>query len=567
MAIGAGQTARIDVREVVGPASVGALGGLTLSLPGNESLSATQIVFDEVTGLAAIMKLFDREPDDHPKNHMLLAPMMALSQPDQALAFPSGTTLIPKIFLRNAGAGQAQISLTVDWRSESKSGEFVQPSLALLPGEMRVINLVDEQKFGQIPAESTWGTVKLSYTGRRADLVAVALSYDKENRYGLQTPFSESVSRMWAGGMWHVDSTHNTLITTGNASPESTAAEATLFYNDGKSKYRLEKTLSPGQQLWLDVGHLIRDQIPDSDGHTMPPDTMAGSYELRDLDHATVGFLYEGKLIIDKTYGHAAYGCGTCCGLTVAELIPDPFDGPEGIDYTEVMQSTEQCGGQIVDLADDAYDWHSSNTAVATLPTKVLHTVAIGSATGSGEVTVQNTHPAPLCPQVTYGPTQPVAVSCAVPTNWKQTSCSDDGGGDLHFEYTWTSSSGKLADLSSCTIGEIVTYPGGGQTYVWPVPFPATTSTNPTAINLASATTGSAADDHSLTSTEFRTPFSAASFTATQYYRYACICNGNSWVNLAGPNSIVRSTTKNSNGSYTFTVTKSACTATINPIQ
>ena len=156
--------------------------------------------------------------------------------------------------------------------------------------------------------------------------------------------------------------------------------------------------------------HLIRDQVPDSDGHTMPPDTMAGSYELRDLDHATVGFLYEGKLVIDKTYGNASYGCGTCCGLTVAELIPDPFDGPTGIDYTEVMQSTEQCGGQIVDLADDGFNWQSSDPSVATLPTKVLHTVAAGSATGSGEVTVQNTHPAPRCPQITYGPTQPVAV-------------------------------------------------------------------------------------------------------------------------------------------------------------
>jgi hypothetical protein len=53
---------------------------------------------------------------------------------------------------------------------------------------------------------------------------------------------------------------------------------------------------------------------PDSDGNTLPPDTMTGSYELRDLDHAYVGHLYEGKLVIDKTYGHAAYGCGNCCG-------------------------------------------------------------------------------------------------------------------------------------------------------------------------------------------------------------------------------------------------------------
>jgi hypothetical protein len=181
-----------------------------------------------------------------------------------------------------------------------------------------------------MPPDATWGTLKLAYIGRRADLVAVAVSYDKTNRYGLQTPFSEALSRLWAGGMWHVDATHNTLITTGNGGSESTTAEVTLFYNGGKSRYRMEKMLSPGQQLWLDVGRLVHDQVPDSDGHALPPDTMTGSYELRDLDHALVGSLYEGKLVIDKTYGHAAYGCGACYGYYGTKLTPNPFSGPPG---------------------------------------------------------------------------------------------------------------------------------------------------------------------------------------------------------------------------------------------
>ena len=81
---------------------------------------------------------------------------------------------------------------------------------------------------------------------------------------GLQTPFSEGLRRMWAGGMWHVDPTHNTFITTGNGGTEATTAEVTLFYNGGTSKYRMEKMLSPGQQLWLDadIWCTIRFQIP-----------------------------------------------------------------------------------------------------------------------------------------------------------------------------------------------------------------------------------------------------------------------------------------------------------------
>lgn len=386
------------------------MGGLTLTLPGHESLSATQIVFDEVTGLAAVMKLFNRNPGDQTKNHALLAPMMALSQPDPGLGFPSGTTLIPRIFLRNAAVDSTQVSVTVDWRSGSKSGELVPSPLDLSPGEVKVINLADYQKSGQMPADAAWATVRLGYTGRSADLVPVAVSYDNDNRYGLQTPFSEGIAHMWAGGMWHADPTHNTFITTGNGGSESTTAQVTLFYNNGKGKYRIEKMLSPSQQLWLDVGRLIRNQVPDSDGRTLPPDTMTGSYELRDLDHATVGLLYEGKLVIDKTYGHAAYGCGSCCGYTTPELVPDPFAGPPGVGYTEVMQCTEQCSGDLVDVAESASGWQSSNTAVATLPNITLHTVAAGNATGSATIQLEATHPAPIFPTRDYGPSQPVTV-------------------------------------------------------------------------------------------------------------------------------------------------------------
>ena len=52
------------------------------------------------------------------------------------------------------------------------------------------------------------------------------------------------------------------------------------------------------------------------------------------------------------------------------------FGGPPGLNNDDVIQSTEQCGGAVVDLADDGYNWHSSNTAVATLPTKTLQTAS-----------------------------------------------------------------------------------------------------------------------------------------------------------------------------------------------
>jgi hypothetical protein len=50
-----------------------------------------------------------------------------------------------------------------------------------------------------------------------------------------------------------------------------------------------------------------------------------GSYEIQDLTDRGIGNLYEGKVILDKTYGHAAYGCATCCGYEGPGMYWDPF--------------------------------------------------------------------------------------------------------------------------------------------------------------------------------------------------------------------------------------------------
>ncbi len=128
--------------------------------------------------------------------------------------------------------------------------------------------------------------------------------------------------------MWHVDCRRNSLIVTGNGGTEPTRAAITLFYNKGKGSYTIEKLLEPGEQIWADVGEIIRNQIPDKDGKTIPPDTMMGSYELRDPDHPAAGYLYEGKLVIDKTWCHGYYGCATCCGTEETEVLPNPIAGP-----------------------------------------------------------------------------------------------------------------------------------------------------------------------------------------------------------------------------------------------
>jgi len=409
ISVAPGHTERLNVRDLLGSVLNG-MGGLSVTYA-KGALSAAQIVFDDTTGFAAIMKLFERDLGEIPTNHILRAPMMALSQPDPVLAFPQGTKLIPQILLWNAGTKAVAVSPIIDWKDGSASGRFQHPVIELSPYQSKIIYLDDFQLTQQIPSTAMWSTVTLSYIGTRADVVAVALAYDQTNRYGLQTPFSEGTSRLWKGSMWHVDGNHNTIITTGNGGSEPTTAQVTLFYNDSQDGYKIKKVLSPGEQLWLDVGQLIRGQVPDSDGRTLPPDIMMGSYELRDMDHQTVGLLYEGKLVIDKTFGHASYGCAACCGYNTTAMSPSSFIGPPSVYNQDVIQAFDGCTGEYDDVTTGGYNWSSANTSVATISqTGNLHTVSVGSTSDNTFVQLQSDIVSHNCPEVTKNPTQQLTV-------------------------------------------------------------------------------------------------------------------------------------------------------------
>jgi hypothetical protein len=96
----------------------------------------------------------------------------------------------------------------------------------------------------------------------------------------------------------------------GGETPVQTAF--TIFYNQGTQKYELEQLLQPDERMWLYIGKLIREHVPDKNGNLWPSDLTSGSYEIRDLTNKAIGTLFEGKVIYDKTHGHVAYGCGAC---------------------------------------------------------------------------------------------------------------------------------------------------------------------------------------------------------------------------------------------------------------
>jgi len=131
----------------------------------------------------------------------------------------------------------------------------------------------------------------------------------------------------------------------------------------------------------IDFGELIRGQIPGKDGHVLPPDLTSGAYRLRDLADPAAGGLYEGKLIVDKTNGHAAYGCMICCGPEEPYMEFDPINLIIAAYENQVIQAPNSCGGGLQNVTGYFPTWWTDNSSIATANNAKITGVAVGSTT------------------------------------------------------------------------------------------------------------------------------------------------------------------------------------------
>jgi hypothetical protein len=393
---------RYSVRELVQKAGLaGTYGGFKIVLKSRVgSLDTAYLLFDETVGFSALMKTFDRGPQGKIEQRIgfppvaewtTRAPMLALTNPDAALGFPSGTVLQPQIFVRNTTAAPVTAGLRFNWRSDARAGTSPSSPLRLAPYETRRVDVAILQKNQVIPAEAHWASVELAISGQPNDVMAVAASYDTTLRYGTQTPFNDQLTFHWEGGEWRVDATHNSIITAGNGGKVPIKAQFTIYYDSGKKRYDLEQALQPHGQMFVDVGKLIRQRMPDKNGSVLPPDLMMGSYEIQDLTDRGVGNLYEGKVIVDKTYGHVAYGCAQCCGYGIDPwMYWDPILTATGAEADQDVWDMNNCTSSDVSVLDYFPDWGTGNHAIATASGHVIKGVAPGSTTNfaSGTLTV-----------------------------------------------------------------------------------------------------------------------------------------------------------------------------------
>jgi hypothetical protein len=243
-------TNRLSVRQLARSAGLaGSFGGIKIYTAAHAgSLDSLHVLFDEKASFSALLKMFDQSPSTtleerdyaHTKVWTLRAPMLALTNPDPALAFPEGTVLQPQLFIRNTTNKPFTAAVRFHWRSDATTGNAQGPSLQLRPYETRRIDVAALQAANMLPKDAHWTSVTLTTNSLPDEVIAVAASYNTTLQYGAQTPFSDQLAFAWEGSLWEYDPQHNSLITAGNGGTKPTQAAFTIFYNQGTQRYDLE---------------------------------------------------------------------------------------------------------------------------------------------------------------------------------------------------------------------------------------------------------------------------------------------------------------------------------------
>jgi hypothetical protein len=234
-------------------------------------------------------------------------------------------------------------------------------------------------------------------------LIALAATTNEKAEVIAQTPFTEAESFLFKGSEWHADGIRSSLITVGNAGAEPTNASVVLFYNGGAGRYEFRQLLKPGEQAWLNVADVIKNQVADFKGRTIPPDVTKGSYELRDLDHESAGKLFEGKITVDKTYGHAAYGCAYYCCYEDPYINPSGFEGFVGTGNQDRVWANCREDGFDYDITGLANTWTTTDSGVSGFSGSIgwVDIVGVGSSTITAYTSQASPYRTPYCKPTT----------------------------------------------------------------------------------------------------------------------------------------------------------------------
>ncbi len=455
-------------------------GGIEFSYEGvPDALKAHGVLFNN-HGFSAEIDFLRADVWQQERAVGLRTPRFATGRADPVLGLPQGTKFRPLLALHNFWPNPTDISLAVGYRTGEGQQELTIP-VRIAPTDTQVIALHPYLE-NTIPPETPWASLEVRYTGPEFGVVAAMVSVSENGEHSIRSVLNWVEGNIREGWHWRVDSDHNTLLGIYNADSEESRVLVSLDYHaDGiKHSYELPELTLPGHGSQLvDVGQVISDGQPDSDGEVIPVGVTLGGYRLRKVaGNPTASVITEALVINRRTKSFLTFYNTAICVQSIE------FDPPSGVPIEGFVGDVRNI--YIFGVDENGFPWDftaqgeyfsgAENVAAITGPGFV-------SLVAPGETTVLTSiqyygpeqdcflcSPEPTCVPRTGNSFNPVRVRPTVsisgpanvplrgpgfsgPNSMQLTATGNPGGGT----FNWSTSSTKVALTNSTSATVTVT--------------------------------------------------------------------------------------------------------------
>jgi len=400
--------------------------------------------------------------------------------------------------------------------------------------------------------------------GAPGDLMAKFVSKGDSRVHEVELQAKDEADKENAGAHpWSLEeNTDSTLLLFNHSTTPQTF---TVTVSSAGFDWQKEYKLASMQTKAIEIRELIDEQVKDDKGKTLPKNAKRGETGWFVTNFAKGS----GRLLQwDRSAGMARnFSCGysgLLCGASTTFYYTFLADGTIA-EFADITGNTctsgtpNACSGQQTGTANFSTNWVSLSPSVASIsgsstnPVVNLSGVSLGTSRVNGHISSE------YCQSGGGGTANVVAT----PIGFTIVQGPSLPNGTLQWTYSWSSSSGNLADLSQCKVGESVFYPGSGSTYTWPLPMVTNQPTPNPSVILGPATAGAFSDKNGPPDSYLK-PYMNASFMATQRIQWECSnYQDGAFFRFVPDISIVRSVQLNGT-TWQYTITKSGDTATVN---
>jgi len=305
----------------------GASGGIHITYDGPQSALIVNGGLEDLnTGYSAGLDFRSPPSSTATQTEMSFAELgLMVGAADPMMNFPARTKFTPYSILRNVSDAPASATPTLWWMAGGTAQSSQLPTITFNPGQSQVLDI--PALISGAGLSNFNGSVNLvvDVKGEPGALLLAAGSVDQGNTYVFQVSprgILESASKSLA--YWSTGNGDDTMVTVWNAADEAQDLIFKLLYTGGHYSFPIH--LGPRATQTLNISEIIQNQIPDSEGNTVPASIHEGSATLSGSNAENEHILVASDVgVYNVKKATCGEECYTCNGWVEAWLTPSPL--------------------------------------------------------------------------------------------------------------------------------------------------------------------------------------------------------------------------------------------------